>query len=208
MEELLNIHKRNNNYQKSKLLVVGIGKKIEIEVKIALTKEEFHKLTKGFNNFKLERTFGYFKEDFSNIKEGIFPRIKYVEGKKKEIILTVKRKTKENTKFFEREEMEVKLKEEENIKTLREIIKSLGFGKEIIFEKKRKNIYKNDITISFDELPFGFFVEFEGEPEAINKCLDEFNIANRPRITKAYLGLWEDYKKDNGIMEENCVFRK
>ena len=181
--------------------------KKEIEVKIELTPEEFNALTGSFNDFHLERTFGYFKEDFLNIKEGIFPRIKYVEGPSKEIILTVKRKTKDNAHFFEREEMEVKIQGGESVETLREILKSLGFNKEIIFEKKRKNVLKDDIIISFDELPFGFFVEFEGEPETINKYLDEFNLSSRPRITRAYLGLWEDYRKDHGITEENCVFK-
>jgi len=181
--------------------------KNEIEVKIELTPEEFKNRVEGLGNFHLERTFGYFRDDFSNIKDGIFPRIKCVEGEEKEIILTVKRKTKENTKFFEREEMEVKIKEGGNIEDLRGILKSLGFGKEIIFEKKRKNIFKDGVTISFDELPFGFFVEFEGEPEAINRYLNDFNLLNRPRIVRAYLGLWEDYKKVHGITEENCVFK-
>lgn len=182
--------------------------KKEIEVKIELTPEEFSSFTKGSDDFQLERTFGYFKEDFSNIQDGIFPRIKYTEaGEKKEVILTVKRKTKENANFFEREEMEVKMKEEENIENLRSILKSLGFSKEIIFEKKRKNVFKNDITISFDELPFGFFVELEGEPELINQFLDKLNLSDRPRITKAYLGLWEDYKSKNDIQKENCVFK-
>lgn len=181
--------------------------KKETEVKIELTKEEFNNFAGDSDNFHLERTFGYFKEDFSNIKEGIFPRIKYVEGEKKEIILTVKRKVKENAEFFEREEMEVGVKEEENIENLRNILKSLGFSKEIIFEKKRKNVFKNDITISFDELPFGFFVEFEGEPEIIDRYLGEFNLLNRPRIVRAYLGLWEEYRKKHNIAEENCVFK-
>ncbi len=181
--------------------------KKEIEVKIELTSEEFNNLAGGSDNFHLERTFGYFKEDFSNIKDGIFPRIKYVEGEKTEIILTVKRKTKENSQFFEREEMEIKIKEGENIENLREILKSLGFSKEVIFEKKRKNVFKDDITISFDELPFGFFVEFEGEPEAIERYLNDFNLLSQPRITKAYLGLWEDYRKANGVAEENCAFK-
>lgn len=181
--------------------------KKEIEVKIELAPEEFNNLAGDPDNFHLERTFGYFKEDFSNIKDGIFPRIKYVEGEKKEIILTVKRKVKENTEFFEREEMEVKVKEEENIENLRNILKSLGFSKEIIFEKKRKNVFKNDITISFDELPFGFFVEFEGEPKIIYSYLREFNLLNRPRIARAYLGLWKDYRKNHNIAEENCVFK-
>ena len=181
--------------------------KKETEVKIELTPKEFNNLVGSFSNFQFERTFGYFKEDFSNIKEGIFPRIKYVEGEKKEIILTVKRKTKENTRFFEREEMEIKVKEGENIDTLREILKSLGFSKEIIFEKKRKNVFKDDITISFDKLPFGFFVEFEGEPEIVDRYLNEFNLSNRPRIARAYLGLWEDYRKAHNMAEENCVFK-
>jgi adenylate cyclase class IV len=183
--------------------------KKETEVKIKLTPEEFQDLTQGLNNFRFERTFGYFKEDFSNIKEGIFPRIKYIENKggDKEIILTVKRKTKDNAHFFEREEMEVKIQNGENVETLREILKSLGFKKEIIFEKKRKNILKDDIVISFDELPFGFFIEFEGEPEVINKYLNKFNLAGRPRVTKAYLGLWEDYRRVHNITEENCVFK-
>lgn len=137
--------------------------KKEIEVKIELTAEEFKNFIKDIGGvFNLERTYGYFKHDFSNIKEGIFPRIKYIEGEKNEIILTVKRKKSDNTQFFEREEMEVKIYNDDNVDVLRELIKSLGFSKEIIFEKKRKNIFKNDIVISFDELPFGFFVEFEG----------------------------------------------
>jgi len=180
--------------------------KKEIEVKIELSPEEFKSFTENTGMFFFERTYGYFKDDFSNIKEGIFPRIKYIEGEKKEIVLTVKRKKVDNVQFFEREEMEVKVWRGENIDILREIVKSLGFSKEIIFEKKRKSVFKDDIVISFDELPFGFFVEFEGPPEAIIKYLREFNLAARPRITKAYLGLWEDYRKVHKISEENCLF--
>ena len=110
-----------------------------------------------------------------------------------------------NTEIFEL--IKEKVKKGGNIDTLREILKSLGFNKEIIFEKKRKNVFKNDITISFDKLPFGFFVEFEGGPETINKYLDKFNLSGRPRITRAYLGLWEDYRKAHSITEENCMFK-
>ena len=182
--------------------------KKEIEVKIELTPEEFKTLAQGFNSFRLERTFGYFKEDFSNIKEGVFPRIKYIEDQSgnKEIILTVKRKTQDNIHFFEREEMEVKIQNGEDVETLREALKALGFKKEIIFEKKRKNILKDDIVISFDELPFGFFVEFEGNPEVIEKYINKFDLSSKPKITKAYLALWEDYKKKHRIKAENCIF--
>lgn len=180
--------------------------KKEIEVKIELTQDEFQKLAGDLNDFQFEKTFGYFKEDLSNIKDGIFPRIKYVEGKKKEIIFTVKRKGSDNSEFFEREETEIKLPGE-ILDDLREIIKYLGFSKEIIFEKKRKNIVKDGVVISLDKLPFGFFAEFEGEPELIRKSLKELGLSNKPKITKSYLGLWEEYKKTNGIIEENCTFK-
>ena len=39
-------------------------------------KIKLKKLTQKLKGFHLERTFGYFTTDFSNIKEGIFPRIK------------------------------------------------------------------------------------------------------------------------------------
>lgn len=182
-------------------------KKKEIEIKIELTPEEFRNLAPRSGDFDLERTYGYFKEDFSNIQEGVFPRVKHKEGKETEIIVSVKRKTKDNNLFFEREETEVKLKKGENIDSIREILKSLGFSKEIIFEKKRQNISKGDLTLSFDELPFGFFMEIEGEPEAIEKYLNELHLTDRPRITRAYLGLWEEYKNKHNIKEENCLFK-
>ncbi|MDP3769331.1 MAG: hypothetical protein Q8R40_00105 [bacterium] len=180
----------------------------EIEVKVELTPEEFQNFAgENAGVFALERTYGYFKDDFSNITEGIFPRIKYIEGEKREIILTVKRKKKDNAQFFEREEVEVKVCEEENGDTPRELMKALGFSKEIIFEKRRKNVFKDDMVISFDELPVGFFAEFEGDPEKIEQYLGEYTLSQRPRITKAYLGVWEDYKKTHGITEEHCVFK-
>jgi len=185
-------------------------KKNEIEIKIELTQKEFKKIMPDFDDAVFEKTFGYFKEDFSNIQEGIFPRIKYIiKNNSSEIVLTVKRKIKENANFFEREETEINIIKDANIKLegMREIFKALQFTKEIIFEKKRKNIIKDDIVISLDELPFGFFIEFEGSPEKIEKYLKEFNLLDRERLTKAYLGLWEDYKVKLGINDQDCLFK-
>ncbi len=179
----------------------------EIEVKIELTKKEFNSLVKNFTNPDLEKTYGYFKDDFSNIKEGIFPRIKTITGENNKILFAVKRKVEDNDNFFEREELEVTVQEEkESVEMLRLMLKSLGFTKEIIFEKKRKNIVKKDIVISYDHLPFGYFVEFEGAPKIIEQYLKEYKLTKKPRITKAYLALWYDYKEKNNISKDNCEF--
>jgi len=184
--------------------------KIEREIKIELTEEEFNKLVPQVSGFHLERTFGYFKENFSNIGEGVFPRIKHIESEKGngEIVLTVKVKKVEDNRIFEREETEVRIEKGESLEDLRNILKSLGFTKEVVFEKKRRNLSREDVVISFDVLPFGFFVEFEGEPGAIEKYVREFNLLGKPRIIRSYLGLWEDYKNRNGIKENDCLFSK
>lgn len=195
-------------------------RKREQEVKIELGEQEFYALSGGREGFFLERTFGYFREDLSNIAEGVFPRIKYSEAKrggegkseenkeqgKKTILLSVKVKTRENDMFFDREEVDVVVKEGEPLERVRALVRSLGFPKEIIFEKLRKNIVQEGLVLSFDILPFGFFLEVEGSPDKIEAYIRAHDLSERSRITKAYLGLWEDYKREHNIYEEHCVF--
>lgn len=180
--------------------------KQEIELKIALAKKEFQQFTKHLKNRQLEKTFGFFKEDFSNVKEGVFPRLKYIKGHVNKLVLTVKVKSTTNNRFFSRDEMEIEIQDTSQINELRLVIKALGYGKEIIFEKIRCNIVKDDMVISFDELPFGYFVEFEGSPKAIEKYRRQFKLNNRPTIKQAYLALWEDYRQTNQIKNQDCVF--
>lgn len=179
-------------------------KKQEIEVKFELTKDEFYNFTDE-NNFIIEITYGYFKEDFSNIDEGIFPRIKYIENKN--ILVTVKRKNKTDNDYFNREETEISF-EINKLNQLRELFNALGFTKEIIFEKKRKLIKEKEVEIAFDILPFGYFIEIEGLPEDIEKYVTKMNLTNKKRITKAYLALWDDYKNKHKLEEQDCIFNK
>lgn len=182
--------------------------KKEIEVKIELNLKEFKKFTKNIEYFQFERTYGYFKKDWSNIQKGIFPRIKYIKyNQHTEVIFGLKIKQNKNKHYFEREEMELKISDYNDLKILRNIVKRLDYTKEIIFEKKRYNIFYNDITISFDELPFGYFVEFEGNPKIIDQYITKYNLNNKPTIKKAYLKLWEEYKNSNSLTEENCIFK-
>lgn len=180
--------------------------KKEIEIKIKLPKELFYTIAGGSEGFYLERTFGYFRDDFSNVTEGVFPRIKYLDAMGGEVIFGLKRTVSEETKYFERREIDIRSKDVSIIGDLRDMMKQLGFTREIIFEKKRKEIQKKDIVISCDQLPFGYFVEFEGEPSAIEHYIRVYNLMEQPRFTKSYLGLWEDYKTSHKILEVDCVF--
>lgn len=185
-----------------------IRMKREIEVKIQLNKAEFEKLLPEKSNFTKEATFGFFKPNMSNIAEGVFPRIKFIDRKEKPIVLTVKRKQNQNIKYFEREETEVTFNEKNQLNDLRAIIKNLGYSKEIIFEKRRYEKKYHSLALAYDILPFGYYLELEGEPEDIEKYLSEKKLLGKPRIIESYLYLWEKHRKEHSILEEDCLFKK
>jgi len=177
--------------------------KNEIEIKIELNEDEFNLFSKkSKNRFVLERTFGYFQEDFSNVEKGIFPRIKQICGKK--IVVGIKLREKKNSKYFERKEFEYSTKEE-NLQEARSIFLNIGFSKEIIFEKKRKEVLIGELSISLDVLPFGKYMEIEGSKKAIKNFLMDNNLHRKKRINKSYLGLWSDFNKGG---EKDCVFNE
>lgn len=183
-------------------------KKKEIEVKIPLAAHEYVELSQTIvGPLILERTYGYFRKDFSNVQEGVFPRIKEMRDEKgyEKTLFTVKVKTTNNKDYFEREETEVRLPSQ-FLNSLRAIIGYLGYPKEIIFEKYRKEMTKGGMTLSLDKLPFGYFLELEGEPEEIEASIANLHLDRKPRITSSYLALWGDHRRKHALKGENCLF--
>lgn len=175
--------------------------KKEIEIKIKIDKELFDNFTKN-RSFHFEKTYGYFTENYENLNKGIFPRIKDMGDV---ALVSVKVKTKNDSKMFERDEYEFEL-ESSKVESVRSMFGALGYVIEHIFEKKRYNLERiNDCDFILDELPFGYFLELEGKEEDIEKSIKELNLESNERINGAYLKLWEKYKKDNNLIGE-CVF--
>ncbi len=177
--------------------------KKEVEIKIKIDKCLFKKLTKGAF-FDFERTYGYFTKDYGNREKGIFPRIKDMG---EVALVTVKVKTKDNCKMFERDEYEYKIKSED-IDSARGMFKALGYHIEHIFEKRRYTLNSiNNCHLVVDELPFGYFIELEGNEKDIEKSIRELGLKKNETINNAYLRLWEEHKKENKLTGE-CVFKK
>ncbi|MDO8660086.1 MAG: hypothetical protein Q7K54_05855 [Candidatus Parcubacteria bacterium] len=175
----------------------------EIEIKIKVDKELFNNLTKN-RSFNFEKTYGYFTENYENLNKGIFPRIKDMGGV---ALVSVKVKTKNNSKMFERDEYEFEI-ESNKVESVRFMFGALGYVIEHIFEKKRYNLERlNDCDFILDELPFGYFIELEGSEEDIEKSIKELGLEDNERINGAYLKLWEKYKKENNLTGE-CIFSK
>jgi adenylate cyclase, class 2 len=174
----------------------------EVEVKVEIGEELFKKLTRKIS-FHFEKTYGYFTENYENVNKGVFPRIKDMG---KIALVTVKVKTKEDSKMFERDEYEYEIKSE-NVDSAREMFKALGYCIEHIFEKRRYILKSlNNCEFIIDELPFGYFIELEGDKINIEKSIIELGLQEKETINKAYLALWEKYKNENNLRGE-CLFK-
>ncbi len=132
-------------------------------------------------------------------KKGIFLRVR--SGSKN--IVTLKKKLRENADVFERQEIETEVKD---VNKLADIFHGLGFTKRLILEKYRVEYEYNGVTISLDELPFGFYIELEGDSKKIFEVAKKLNLDTKDKITVTYWDIFEDYKKETGTKGESILF--
>lgn len=74
------------------------------------------------------------------------------------------------------------------------ILGKLGYTPYMIYEKYRTTYALEDAEIMLDELPFGSFVEIEGEPRAIERALAQLALEAAPRFGASYAELFERVK--------------
>ena len=184
--------------------------RIETEIKLAiaepLVKDLINRIEKGFNCKKNDPfhqiTHQFFFEDYT--KQNAFPRIRNEEDGT--ITLTVKAKLKEDSKFFKRTELETVINDPEKVA---DMMPFFGFPQKISWEKKRHSFLMNDntaICFFLDETPMGWFLEIEAEEAKIEETIIKLELQKAKRINKAYLGLWEEYKKEYGISCKDMMF--
>lgn len=198
--------------KRKKICQINKNMKKEIEIKLKINKETFDKFVADKSKFQFERTYGFFMEEYKNMDKGVFPRIKEViEGDKRFAYITVKVKNKneENkNNLFKRDEYEFVLDPvtDEQINTIRGMFSVLDYGVEHIFEKRRFRLDPiNNCDFVVDELPFGYFIELEGEEGEIEKSIKELGLESNERISVAYLRVWNKYKEENNLTGE-CIF--
>jgi len=167
--------------------------KKEIEIKLKI--DNLAKLIKKLKTLNVrwgscysQKTVGFFSEN--SIEKGIFPRIRNEKGN---TVLTVKIRTKKKSKYFERKEYSVRLS---NLKDGINILKTLGFNKVRIFKKIRQEIKYKKLKLALDKLYFGNFLEIEGYKKDVKEMAEKLGFQEKDWITKAYLGLEDDYLKN------------
>ena len=177
----------------------------EIEIKFKIKNQDFirRKLKKAGAKLlgkAFERTIRFDTENKKLEKEGKFLRVR--TGFKN--VITFKRKIK-NRRFREREEIEIEISDPKKMET---ILNKLGFTKKWIMEKYREKWEWGSAEIVIDKLPFGNFIEIEGNEKSILKTIKILRLDLKDGITATYWGLWEEYRRKKGIKDENIVFKK
>ncbi|MBU1083169.1 CYTH domain-containing protein [Patescibacteria group bacterium] len=184
--------------------------KIETEIKLAiaepLVKGVIDRIEKEFNCKKTNSfhqiTHQFFFDDYT--KQTAFPRIRNEENG--DITFTVKSRLKESSDFFKRTELETVINDADSTVKM---MPFLGFPKKISWEKKRHAFLMNDdanICFFLDETPIGWFLEIEAEESKIEEAVTKLGLQEAKRSNRAYLGLWEEYKKEHGSSSEDMMF--
>jgi adenylate cyclase class 2 len=86
------------------------------------------------------------------------------------------------------------------------LLHKLGFHVAWIYEKYRTTYEFEDCEVVLDEMPFGAFIEVEGQPDAIQRALAALGLADAPRITASYSDLFFRLKARLGLPFRDLTF--
>jgi adenylate cyclase class 2 len=70
--------------------------------------------------------------------------------------------------------------------TMEAILAQLGFQALWVYEKYRTTYYLDECAVMLDEMPYGQFVEIEGDPAAIESLLTKLGLAGALRLPASY----------------------
>ncbi|MEP7287144.1 MAG: class IV adenylate cyclase [Chloroflexota bacterium] len=86
------------------------------------------------------------------------------------------------------------------------LLQKLGYHAEWIYEKYRTTYDFLGCEVVLDEMPYGNFIECEGDPAAIEQVLAALNLADAPRLTESYSDLFFRIKAQLGLAFQDLTF--
>lgn len=89
-----------------------------------------------------------------------------------------------------------------DVEAMEHIIEKLGYELSIVYEKHRKSWQLGEVEVVLDELPFGYYMEIEGEIDDILKAEKTLGATDLEPEARGYPRLTLKYGKDNaGVIE-------
>ncbi len=108
-----------------------------------------------------------------------------------------------DTEFKIFREMEVEVSDS---RTMTAILEQLGFYPVQVYEKQRETYLFNRTELCLDTLPYGHFLEIEGEKDDIRKAAAAIGLNWENRITANYLSLFASLQKRLNLPFDDVTF--
>jgi adenylate cyclase class 2 len=108
-----------------------------------------------------------------------------------------------STQFKVHKELEVEVNDFE---TCRDILESLGFLPEQVYEKWRETFVFDDTRLLIDTMPYGAFLEIEGEKSEIRETARGLSLNWAERIILNYLEIFEVIQRGEGLAFGDITF--
>lgn len=86
------------------------------------------------------------------------------------------------------------------------LLEALGYVVTFEYEKFRTTYAFAETSIMLDELPYGDFVEIEGDPAAIQLTASKLGLRWQAAIEDSYLGLFEKLRIRHGLQFSDLTF--
>ena len=179
---------------------------LEVEVKFFLSD-----LEKARNNIKktggifemteTENNIRFENESFSLIKNGALLRLRSANTR---YTLTYKGKTTNSASDFKiYDEIEVMVSDFDN---MIKILNHIGYIQVQRYEKIRETYTIGNVLLCLDTMPYGNFLEIEGDPERIPSIAEKLGFQWENRILDNYLGMFEWLKKEYNLNFNDVTF--
>ncbi|MBW2575925.1 MAG: class IV adenylate cyclase [Deltaproteobacteria bacterium] len=90
--------------------------------------------------------------------------------------------------------------------TMKNILESLGFREEQVYEKWRETFILNSANICLDTMPYGNFLEIEGQKEDIKELASQIGFKWKKRILLNYLAIFDVIKQKSNLPFYDVTF--
>ncbi len=119
-------------------------------------------------------------------------------------VLTYKGAAQSGQEVSVRQEIEVEVSDFE---AARHLLEALGYRVSVLYEKYRTTYRLMGTHVVLDEMPFGNFVEIEGDDaEQIHTVASLLGLRWEARVAESYLGLFERVRKAYGLPPSHLTF--
>jgi adenylate cyclase class 2 len=108
-----------------------------------------------------------------------------------------------NDQFKILKELEVEVSD---FATMKHILESLGFREEQVYEKWRETFRLNSANLCLDTMPYGDFLEIEGQKEDIKKLASQIGLKWKKRILLNYLEIFDVIKQKSNLPFYDVTF--